>query len=299
MLRFDFSEIEIGLAQSEHKDTGCTVVRFPRGSIAAVDIRGGAVAARETANLEESSADAGVDAIVLAGGSTYGLEAASGVMLDLFQERQFNGDFSQIPSVPSAIVYDFRNRSDKKVYPNREMGQQAHQNRLRNMIPTGRVGAGTNVWVGKFQEGLEKEQSGQGAAFSEQDGIKVLCISVVNAMGNILDHQGKIVRGSMAPNGNRVHFQNQHSTDFSDDLAGNTTISLLVTNLALSRSALKRLAIMTHTSMARVIEPFHTAWDGDVFFAVSTGSLSSNETSEKKAHLLAIETIQKAVLNSF
>ncbi|MCE3011305.1 MAG: P1 family peptidase, partial [Proteobacteria bacterium] len=130
------------------------MIKVPRGSATAVDVRGGAVATREQSCVEETNNDGTIDALVLAGGSTYGLEAASGVMRKLFAQRNFSSEFSEIPSVPSAIVYDWRNRKDAKVYPNREMGEAAWELLATGKSEVGRVGAGTNVWVGKYMTGF-------------------------------------------------------------------------------------------------------------------------------------------------
>lgn len=301
-LYFDFPGIQCSTVESPELDTGLTLVCFDQPAFAAVDIRGGAVACREASSIEELNSDGVVDAIVLAGGSTYGLEAASGVMKKLFEQRNYSSAFQDIPCVPSAIVYDFRDRKDKKAYPNREMGELAFEQLKRNQLNSGRAGAGANVHVGKALAHLQFEKAGQGVHFFEHQGIKILAITVVNAMGNILDENGRVVRGSLDSSmGQRKHISHEWlSKNSTAQNQGNTTISLLVTNAKLDRLQLKRLAVMTHTGMARMIEPFHTPWDGDCLFAVSTAEKDLHE----KMNLLdlsiqSVSCMQTAILNCF
>ncbi|MFN7454802.1 MAG: P1 family peptidase [Pseudobdellovibrionaceae bacterium] len=295
---YDFPEVQLSHVSSPHLDTGLTLIKVPRGSATAIDVRGGAVATREQSCVEETSSDGTIDALVLAGGSTYGLEAASGVMRKLFASRQYSSEFSDIPSVPSAIVYDWRNRTDSKVYPDREMGEQAWDLLKTGSSELGRVGGGTNVWVGKYMTGFDKEQSGLGMSFFVKDGFKLLAITVVNAVGNVLDFQGQVLRGSWhSQSQNRYPILPANLIAGSQPESGNTTISCIITNARLRRDELKRLAIMTHTGMARVIEPFHTPWDGDVMFSVSTGQLELNSSfSSFDLAIVAIHEMQKAVI---
>src|SRR5690606_33389518 len=134
---------------------------------------------------------------------------------------------------------------------------------------------GTHVSVGKWFDELKPESSGQGAAYFEKNGIKILVISVVNAVGNILDKQGNIIRGSLdEKTGERVDISSRILEKLeSTPIQGNTTITAVITNVKFDRLELKRIATMAHTSMAQVISPFHTPWDGDVLFSISTREL--------------------------
>lgn len=246
------------------KETGCTLIYFPEGGIAAYDARGGSVASREESSISDLNISSWIDGVVLAGGSTYGLEAASGVMQKILQLKNFKTDFNSIPCIPSACVYDFKNRKSS-TYPDIEMGKKAFDTLQGEKIDIGAVGAGTHVWAGKIFIDCEAEKSGQGACFEIVDSCDVLAITVVNPLGNILNSKSEVILGSLK-NGTRKRISLEQ-TEFSNKKE-NTTISCLVTNAKLDRLQLKRLCVMVHTSMARVIEPFHTPYDGDILFAI-------------------------------
>ena len=280
-LHFDFSHLRIGTATLESGPTGCTVFHFPRGAAAAVDVRGGSAALRESTLLDPLSTWAGIDALVLAGGSTYGLEAASGVMQALLESRAHSTHFNDIPSVPAAVVYDFFGR-DSSVYPDAALGRRGFESARENVIQTGRVGAGRNVAVGKVFGRTGSEPGGQGAAFRiTPSGYRLLAVTIVNALGNITDLQGRTVRGSRDPHTGERHSPSDiyinpelrkklsGSKANAEPETGNTTLSCLFTDAPLDRLGLQRIAAMGHTAMARVIEPFHTPYDGDALFAVS------------------------------
>jgi len=280
----------IGTATDESGPTGCTVLHFPKGALAAVDVRGGSAALRESTLLDPLSAWAGIDALVLAGGSTYGLEAASGVMQALLENRAHSTRFADIPSVPAAVVYDFGGRSNSR-YPTADLGRQAFESAREGSITLGRAGAGRNVAVGKLFGRASSEPGGQGAAFLETpSGYRLLAVTIVNALGNITDFDGTILRGSREPGSDkrRSAIDTYITPSIREKLAGpaeppssgNTTISALITDAPLDRIDLQRLAIMAHSAMARVIEPFHTPYDGDALFAISVPRDVSKTTSE-------------------
>jgi len=305
-MKFDFKDFEVGTAENPAGPTGCTVFNFPRGAIAAIDVRGGAAAVREQSSIEEGNSWGWVDAIVLAGGSTYGLESASGVMRELLKQRDNSVHFSKIPSVPAAIVYDFSGRNNA-IYPDITLGAQAFKNRRTNEVSVGAAGAGSFVTVGKFFGKKFSERSGQGAAFYESQGIKIFALTVVNAVGNIMAEDGTILAGSKDPeSGKRLSIPDElikaSPSTLNDIYKGNTTISILITNANLDRGQLKRLAVMTHTGMARSIEPFHTPDDGDTLFVVSTyskdvhGEQKSPDVS--KLGTIAAKIMQNAVRNA-
>tara|TARA_R110000868_G_scaffold99515_5_gene273797 strand:+ start:4724 stop:5641 length:918 start_codon:yes stop_codon:yes gene_type:complete len=278
MLTTNFENLEVGVATNPAGPTGTTVIHFPKGAIGAMDSRGGAVAVREGSSVDETNTWGWLDAIALSGGSTFGLEAADGVAAEILKLRGGKVKFDTIPAVPAAIVYDFTGR-DTSVYPDRELGAKAFQARVKNKVPYGRVGGGTHVSVGKWFDELKPEKSGQGAAYFEKNGIKVLVITVVNAVGNVLDEKGDIIKGSLdEKTGERINILERVKEKIeSTPIKGNTTITAVITNVKFDRLALKRLAIMAHTSMAKVIDPFHTPWDGDVLFAVSTREMEKPE----------------------
>ncbi len=284
-LKFDFPQIAVGTAEYADGPTGCTVVAFAEGAAAAADARGGAVASREDNSVDALNTWGEVDAIVLAGGSTFGLEAASGVMTRLHEDIDFSVETEEIPSVPAAVVYDFEHR-DNVLYPDLELGKKAWDSRRSGEVKTGRVGAGANVYAGTFFSEKYGERSGQGAHFFTAGEVKVFALCVVNALGNVLDENGAFLCGARkAVTGKPIDVEDRLISELSRSSkkakrearpkAGkNTTLSIVVTNVALDRVQLRRVAVMGHAALARIISPFHTPEDGDVVYALSTQSLA-------------------------
>ena len=289
-IHFTFPGVQIGEATDEAGPTGCTVLSFPIGATAAVDVRGGSAALRESTLLDPISSWAGLDALVFAGGSTYGLESASGVMQALMDARAGKTGFNDIPSVPAAVVYDFGGRKTSH-YPTAALGRRAFEAAQEGRAGIGKVGAGRNVLVGKLLGREHGEPGGQGAAFLQtRSGYRLLALTIVNALGNILDFEGKVIAGSRDPSsGKRIPAHERYQSLgvlpseslLAQPQGGNTTLSCLVTDAPLDRIELQRLAMMCHTAMARVIEPFHTPYDGDALFAISVsgGNALPNDRS--------------------
>lgn len=297
MLTTNFQNLEVGVATNPAGPTGTTVFNFPNGAIGAIDMRGGAVAVRESSSIDENNSWGWLDALVLSGGSTLGLEAADGVAQEILKLRGGNVKFDTIPAVPAAIVYDFTGR-ETNAYPDKELGAQAFKARQKNKVPYGQVGGGSHVWVGKWFKELKYERSGQGAAYFEKNGIKILVVTVLNAVGNILDKDGKVIKGSLnEETGERISIAERIKEKMdAEPVLGNTTITAVITNIKFDRLELKRLAIMAHTSMAKVIDPFHTPADGDVLFAVSTRETDKPENfSVSTAGVLASDLLHTAV----
>jgi L-aminopeptidase/D-esterase-like protein len=268
---FDFKDFQVGTSETRGP-TGCTVFRFPADTIAVSDIRGGSAATRETALLEAGSGWNTLDGLVFAGGSTYGLAAADGVMEALKAERNQATGFSDIPCVPSAVVYDFQDRNSPE-HPTRETGLAAWSALRSGQVTIGRAGAGTNVTVGKLLGRKFAEKSGQGASFLRVGPYRIFTLVVLNAYGHILGPDGQVLAGSRDPDtgehldASRI-LQRTLKKEESPSPSRNTTLSVVITDAPLDRSELTRLAASAHTSLGRVIEPFQTAYDGDVLFAV-------------------------------
>lgn len=293
-LTFDFPHLEIGVAEYAEGPTGCTVFAFDHGATAAVDIRGGAHATLYTEPLQNG--EGRLDAICLAGGSFYGLEAATGVAAELLAQRGYSPHWGNIALVSGAIIYDFGPR-DNAVYPDKALGRAALRAARPGVFPLGPRGAGRSATVGKWlQKPFRSESAGQGGAFRESDGVKVAVFTVVNAVGAIVDRQGRVARGSLDPRtGARARV-----ADAGLPPAGNTTLTVVVTNQSLGGWSQRQLARHVHTSMARAIEPLHTISDGDVLYAVTTHEIPQEAgLNEYVLSALASETAWDAVLASF
>ena len=294
MLTFDYPSMAIGVAEYEAGPTGCTVFKFDHGAVAAVDIRGGAHATLYTEALQNGEGK--LDAICLAGGSFYGLEAATGVAAELLAQRDYSPHWGNIALVSGAIIYDFGPR-DNAVYPDKALGRAALKAARPGVFPLGPRGAGRSATVGKWlQKPYRSESAGQGGAFREVYGIKVAVFTIVNAVGAIVNRQGNVVRGSLDPRTD----ERPRVADAGLPPQGNTTLTVVVTNQILGGWSLRQLARHVHTSMARAIEPLHTISDGDVLFAVTTNEIAQDQgLNDYVLGVLASEVAWDAVLTSF
>jgi L-aminopeptidase/D-esterase-like protein len=295
-LRFDFPGLEIGVAEYDEGPTGCTVFSFADAAQLAIDVRGGSPAT-SGAHLDL------VHAICFAGGSLYGLEAAAGVAAELLAARDYRTGWLEIPLVAGAIIFDW-GRRDNAVYPDKELGRAALRSARPGVFPVGRRGAGRSATAGKLFAYGEGEPAGQGGAFREVSETKLAVFTVVNAIGAIVDRGGKVVRGHFDPAAGQ---RRQLVPGVEERLAGgtavrpppgNTTLTVVVTNLRLEQRQLRTLGRQVHASMARAIQPFHALEDGDVLFAVSTGAVESDPLLDPTAlGVVASELAWDAVLS--
>lgn len=298
---FDFPDVAIGIAEYDTGPTGCTVIHFPQGSAAcALDVRGGAPGV--------IGGYARTDAICFAGGSLYGLEACSGVAAELLARRGLVG-WGNIAVVSGAIIYDFGPR-DTLVYPDKELGRQALLAAATGSCPVGPRGAGRSATVGKLYQvpDVRPEAAGQGAAFravgSEAGEVKILVVTIVNAVGVIVDRAGRVVRGCLDPaSGLRRHPRDLLDPDRAPASAPgepslNTTLTAVITNKRMAPIALTQLARQVHASMARAIQPFHTPRDGDVLFALSTQTAPEEALDDFALAEIASDLAWDAVLGA-
>ena len=308
-LELDFPDLHIGVAEYAEGPTGATVFLFPAGAMAAVDVRGGSAATVNTERLRLGHELPTVRAVVFAGGASYGLEAAAGVMAGLLERDPQATHFLHVPTVTGAVVYDFRQRGNA-IYPDKALGRAALAAARLGRFPLASRGAGRCVNVGKFFGQRYMESAGQGGAFRQVGSVKIAVFTVVNAVGAIVDRAGRVVRGNRAPeSGLRTSFaadlldgaaQAKRNLEIAPVSSGeSTTLTLLVVNRRLRHLELERLAIQTHTSMARAIQPFHTEHDGDVLFAASTGEVEGSELSVQDLALHTSEVAWDAVLCSW
>jgi L-aminopeptidase/D-esterase-like protein len=284
ILKHGFPGLAVGTAEYAEGPTGVTVMRLPDHARVATDFRGGSKGLSGGYDY--------VEAICFAGGSVYGFGAAAGVAEALLEERDNDVSFSRLSLVNGAIIYDFSARNNA-VIPDAALGRAALAGAILGEIPIGRVGAGVAATVGKI-DWSRAEFAGQGAAYREISGIKILVVTVVNAVGAILDREQRVVRGNYdSATGERRHPAADYATAFAgarvpDSALGNTTITAVFTNVRLDDRALDQFAKQVHSSMHRAIQPFHTSQDGDVLFAVTTDDLDfpSATTADVGVHAL-------------
>lgn len=307
----DIRGIEVGHAQDDEALTGCTVILCRKGAVAGVDVRGGAPGTRETDLLNPVNLVQKVHAIVLSGGSAFGLDAASGVMKYLEEHKiGFNTGAAKVPIVPSAILYDLSlGRAD--VRPDSAMGYRAAASASSAPPAEGNVGVGAGASVGKMFGAKLAMKAGVGAAsMNVGGGVIVAALVAVNAFGDVINpSNGEIVAGLRS--GRIGPLRVGDKSQFADTLAmmkkpvgrgiislatrSNTVIGVVATNAKLNKAQAAKVAQMAQDGLARAIRPAHTMLDGDVIFALSTGA--------KKADVSAIgafaaEALAEAILRA-
>ncbi len=296
-LEFNFPMMKVGIAEYEEGPTGCTVFHFPKGVSTAVDIRGGSVGAIETGYGWSH-------AICFAGGSLYGLEAALGVRAELLAMQNYSINWENIPLVSGAIIWDWRGRNNA-IYPDMRLGRAALRAGRTGAFPLGARGAGRSANVGGGSGLGVRESSGQGAAFRQIGRTRIAVFTVVNALGAIVDRQGRVVRGNRDPKtGNRVHIRDRVErrsgrSKKSIPSRENTTLTLVVTNRQLDSGSFHQLAKQVHSSMSQAIQPFHTQYDGDILYAVTTNEVKTKTLDEFDIGFIASELAWDAVLTSY
>ena len=292
-LELDLPELRIGVAEYDEGPTGCTVFHFPAGAAAATDVRGGSPGVLGGYEW--------VEAICFAGGSLYGLEAATGVAAELLAQRDYRVGWTEIPLVSAAIIFDF-GRRDNTIYPDKQLGRAALRAAKEGLFPLGARGAGRSATVGKTFAYEQGEPSGQGGAFRALGPTKVAVFTVVNAVGAIVDRNGEVVRGHFdAASGSRSRLVEGVERALAKGRAprptpGNTTLTLVVTNEKLDQRSLRQLGRQVHASLARAIHPFHALVDGDVLYAVTTGAVTNERLDSVTLGVIASELAWDAVL---
>jgi 6-aminohexanoate-oligomer endohydrolase len=298
VLKLDFPALEIGVAEYDEGPTGCTVFHLPQGAASSIDVRGGSPGVSGVGYEF-------VHAICLAGGSLYGLEATAGVAAELLARREYRTGWMDIPIVVGAIIFDWGPR-DNAVYPDKELGRAALRAARAGVFPLGARGAGRSATVGKMFAYEEGEAAGQGGAFRQVGETKIAVFTVVNAVGAIVNREGNVVRGHYdRESGARRDLVPGVEERLAEGRSvrpppGNTTLTVVVTNLRLDPRQLRTLGRQVHASMARAIQPFHALEDGDVLFAVSTSEIESDPLLDTTAlGVVASEVAWDAVLASF
>lgn len=297
----DVPGIKVGHAADLQGYTGCTVVLCEGGAVGGVDVRGLAPGTRELDAIHPLHLVEHVDAVLLAGGSAFGLDAAGGVMEELEARGQgFPVGPTCVPIVPAAILFDL-SFGDHRVRPDKAMGREACRNAGSAPFSMGSVGAGTGATVGKLR-GIEcAMKGGLGSASATLDGGCVVgALAVVNAFGDVVDKDsGDILAGLRDhPSGTTLVSTNaalKQGTGRASFTHGNTTLVVIGANARLSKLGATQLARSGHDALARVIRPVHTSVDGDTIFALSTGGL--NLDLEILA-VVAQEVVEIAVLRA-
>lgn len=298
----DIEGIRLGHASDFGAVTGCTVILFDKPAIGAIDLRGGGTSTRQIDSLLSHNTFGKVHAILLTGGSAYGLDASGGVMKFL-EERNKGlsvGYGMVVPSVPTAVIFDL-GIGNGRIRPDARMGYEACLNAGSTGVEEGSIGAGTGATIGKLLGLDHATKGGIGTSgYKFENGIIVAVLVVVNAFGDVVSPEnGEIIAGvRTTPRGSKfagtVNLLKQGVT-FREDKSQNTTLAVVATNARFSKSELGRIANIAQTGLARVISPVHTIADGDVVIAVSCGEI---EGDANLIGVIAAELTANAILRA-
>jgi L-aminopeptidase/D-esterase-like protein len=299
--------LKVGHHTLSERPTGCTVILTEGGAVASVDVRGGAPGTRETALLEPVKTVDTVHAIVLSGGSAFGLAAADGVVRFL-EERSIGYHFggAVVPIVPAAILFDL-GVGNGKIRPTAECGYQAAKNANDGPVQEGNVGAGAGATVGKAGGGGPMKAGLGTAAIALPDGLVVAALVAVNAGGDIIDPAtGRVVAGARTADGTglvdvrtlvRGGQLGRRGPRRDDRGIENTTLGVVATNATLTKVEAYKVAQMAHDGLARAISPAHGPGDGDTVFAVATGT-RTGDADLRLIGALAAEVMADAIVRA-
>jgi L-aminopeptidase/D-esterase-like protein len=296
----DVPGILVGHATDTVALTGCTVILCGTEAVGGVDVRGSATGSCEIETLHPGSADPHIHAILLTGGSAFGLEASCGVRLAL--ERRgigFRTASGPVPIVPAAVLFDL-GLAKRGVRPTREMGERAVQAASDGPVPEGNVGAGTGATVGKIAGMKQAMKSGVGSAsLTLGSGVVVAALVAVNALGDVIDPlNGNIVAGARkapdSPEFLNTAAMMRHGMASEPVGRTNTTLAVVATNARLDRVQANKMAALGSLGVARTINPVNTMSDGDITFAISLGNEKAtvDEVGVAAAEVLAIAVLR-------
>jgi L-aminopeptidase/D-esterase-like protein len=298
----DVAGIEVGHFTDARRPTGCSVVIVRGGAVGGVDVRGAAPGTRETDLLDPSNTVGTVHAVLLAGGSAFGLDAATGVMRWL-DEQQIGLDVgvARVPIVPAAVLFDLA-VGDAGIRPDAEAGYRACQAAARVHPAEGNVGAGAGASVGKMFGMPFAMKGGIGTASVTVDGVTVGALVACNALGDVLDPDtGALIAGARTAGGDalrdtrRALLRGERPLPI---LAGtNTTIGVIATDAPLTKTQTQRLARIGHDGLARSINPVHMPSDGDTLFALGTG-LAGASPGMTVLGVMAAEAVARATVRA-
>lgn len=291
----DVAGIKAGHFTDPRRPTGCTVILVEEGATAGVDVRGAAPGTRETDLLDPVNTVEQIHAITLAGGSAFGLDAASGVMRYL-EEKNIGFDVgpARVPIVPAAILFDL-GVGDARIRPDAEAGYRACKAASSSPIAEGNFGAGAGATVGKIFGMNRAMKGGIGTAAIKVNGFTIGAVVAVNSVGDIFDpHTGAQIAGARTPDGKSL-FNSMQAILRGDAPASlqsgtATAIGVVATDAILTKAQANKIAQMAHDGLARTINPSHTPGDGDTIFALATGK------SGKPAKVLLIGAVAAEVI---
>ncbi|MDR3452857.1 MAG: P1 family peptidase [Rhodoferax sp.] len=294
--------IEVGHFTDPRRPTGCTVIVARGGAVGGVDVRGAAPGTRETDLLQPGNLVEQVHAIVLAGGSAWGLDAAGGAMRWLEEQRiGFDVGVGIVPIVPAAVLFDLA-VGDARIRPDAEAGYRACAAASHKRPAEGNVGAGAGAAVGKLFGLHRAMKGGLGTASVTLAGVTVGALIACNALGDVINPDtGRVIAGARTANGRALLDSRRailRGEPLKPLLAGtNTTIGVIATDAVISKTQAQKLAQLAHDGLARSINPVHTMFDGDTLFALGTGQ-SGKTLGMMVLGTMAAEATARAVVRA-
>ena len=297
----DIQPLRIGQVENAEAGTGCTVLICEEGMRAGLDVRGGGPASRESQLLNPLMAAQTIHAVVLSGGSAFGLGAANGVMSCL-EERGFGYDtgYARVPLVAQADIYDL-SVGDASVRPDAAMGYEAARRAFEAPnYQDGNFGAGCGASVGKIAGMATAMKTGVGSYAVQIGELRIGAIVVLNALGDVYDWKtGRQVAGLRTEDGTALRstmdYMRESVQVVENKFTGNTTLAAVITNAAFDKAQLCKIAGMAHDGYARAIRPVHTSADGDSIYALSVGEVRADQDL---VGALAAEVVSEAILRA-
>lgn len=292
----EINGIQIGSCENTQAATGCTVIIAKDGATTGVDVRGGAPATRETDLLNPKNMVSKIHAVMLSGGSAFGLDACSGAMQYL-EERGYGFDMqiAKVPIVCGASLFDL-SVGDANIRPDKQMGYEACINSEKNIIQEGNYGAGCGASVGKILGPQYAMKGGLGTYALDMNGIQVGAVVAVNACGNVVDYQSKEMLAGTYDRQKKQFIDLDNAIEHIRQTPGaNTTIGCIVTNVKLDKAQCTKVASIAHNGYALAISPVHTMSDGDTIFVMSTNEI---EAEVDIVGILATQTMAIAIINA-
>lgn len=295
----DIDGIKLGHAEDKEGGTGCSVIICEQGATAGVDVRGGSPGTRETDLLNPMEMVEKIHAVVLSGGSAFGLDASSGVMEYLEnKDIGFDVTVAKVPIVCQAVLFDLA-FGDPKIRPNKEMGIKAciNSESYKDDI-NGNIGAGYGATVGKFLGPAYSMKGGLGTYTIKLGDLEVGAIVAVNCLGDVVDPSNLNVIAGAYDNENKKFLDSErliieNYQNPKNPFKGNTTIGIIVTNADFTKAQANKVASMAHNGYGRTMRPAHTMFDGDTIFTMATNKVKCDVTT---VGMLAAKVMEKAIL---
>jgi L-aminopeptidase/D-esterase-like protein len=285
---------KVGHWTNQQGNSGCTVVLPPAGNVSSCDIRGSSPSSREVEHLHPDRRLTEIHAVLMTGGSAFGLAAAEGVVSSLEEQGiGYSTPIGPIPIVPGAVVFDL-GTADPDARPGVAAGRSACEDAREEGVDTGRIGAGTGATVGKWAGRQFSSPGGVGIANVEEAGASVAAIAVVNSIGDVVAADGSVIAGTTSPSP-EFTLPVQRDRDGAEPFPANTVLVTVVTSATLDKRDVRWLASRGSDGIAQSVRPAHTRYDGDVVFAVAA---PGPEVSVDLLGHLATQAVAGAVRNA-